>query len=133
MSPSKAVEAEKTQRAQLQLWMRIAEICGTVITTGIRYGGVVALGYFAFRSIESLAGRTTLADIFVMGNLQASVVVSWAVGVGGVAYGWRQRRLRHTVNETLGVRVADLEQQLDSKRSSSKLTKTGQTDPKDLL
>ena len=72
-----------------------------VLVVAIRFGAPVAIAYFGYRSVEALAGRTTLADIGIslLGKVQVSVVLSWAVGAGGVLYGNREHRLRLKVNE----------------------------------
>lgn len=110
-----------------------ATMIAKVVTTAIRWGGVVALGYFGYLSIRTLAGQTTFADIAirVLGKLYFSQAVATVLGGGGIIYAWRERQLRHKVNETTGKRVSELEQEIDRRRTSSRLTRRGQTDPKD--
>jgi hypothetical protein len=134
MSPNARLSgAEQLEREEIRLRVRRSEIVGTVIVTAIRWVCGAAGVFFAARAVQHLAGLNTLADIRIMGGLQVSVAVSWAAGAGGVAYGWRQRALRHNVNATLGTRVSELEKELDKRRSSSKLTKKGTTNPENQL
>jgi hypothetical protein len=108
-----------------------------VITTLIRWAGAVALGFWAFKSIDVLAGRSTLAAIGVtlkaLGKVYISEAVAWLFGMGGVGYGLVQRRLRHSVIARLSPAVRDREKVIDPKRTSSQLTERGQTKPQDEL
>ena len=108
-----------------------------VITTLIRWAGVVALGFWGFKSIDVLAGRATLAAIGVtlkaFGKVYISEAVAWLFGMGGVGYGLVQRRLRRSVIARLSPAVRDREKAIDPKRTSSQLTERGQTKPQDEL
>jgi len=86
--------------------------------------------------VQALAGKITLADIsvgvrFLMSEEKAKVF-SWGVGLAGVLYGWKQRTFRKDDIERRSERIADLERKLDSRRSSSRLNKRGDTNPEDL-
>ena len=95
--------------------------------------------YFAYLSIASLAGRSTLAQfgLWIITDLKMNTAFSHIVtalfGAGGVPFGVRQRRLRRRNIERMASQLAEYETRLDPKRSSSRLTKKGQTRPEDAL
>lgn len=103
----------------------------SVVNNLIRWGGLVAIVYFIAHTLQSFSGQTTLAAISVklLGSLRANDAAAWIFGAGGMGWGWRERRLRRNVNKNLGGRVAELEGVIDPKRTSSKLTQTGDTPP----
>lgn len=105
------------------------------IGTAIRWGGAVAIAWMAYKSVLVLSGQTTIVDVLVnvWGSLKINQALATVLGGGGMLYGWRERRLRHKVNERLGGRVGQLEQAIDKRRTSSRLTKRGQTDPEDAI
>lgn len=105
----------------------------TVLQSLIRWGSIVLLAWFAYLSVKALAGQTTLADIGIdfLGKVEISVALAWAVGAGGTAYGWSQRKLRKDTVERLQERIEELEVTIDDQRSSSRLTKRGDTRPED--
>lgn len=107
----------------------------TVLLSLIRWGGVLGISYFVFRTVEVLAGQSTFAEIGInfLGNLEVSVTLAWAAGGGGVLYGLGQRKLRKDTVERLQSRITSLEKKLDDSRTSSKLTARGDTRPEDQL
>ncbi len=107
----------------------------SVINNLIRWGGMVLLAYFMFRTVQSLAGQTTSANIGLrlFGEVRLSDVIASAIfGGGGAMYGLAQRRLRHTVIKEMSQRIKQLEAERDPTRSSSKLTARGETNPEDI-
>ena len=114
----------------------------TIYAAVVRLSKWLPVCFIAFcfeRAVESLAGRTTLANfgLFLVADLKANTVVSHLVtllfGVGGVSYGVRERRLREKNIERMSSQNTELEKLIDSNRSSSKLTRKGQTRPEDRL
>ncbi|MDB4915624.1 MAG: hypothetical protein JWM95_3268 [Gemmatimonadetes bacterium] len=101
----------------------------------VRWGGVVLMTYFGYRSVTVLAGETTTADIGIkiLSDLKVSEAAAWIFGAGGMTYGARQRSFRLKANQVLGSRVSELETDIDRRRSSSKLTTRGLTNPSDAL
>lgn len=101
--------------------------------TFIKAAAVVGLAFFGWKSIQALAGQETAADfaVRVLGNIRVNAWAAYVLGASGIGYGWRERRLRHIVNEKLGTRVSELEQEIDQRRTSSELTRRGQTNPQD--
>lgn len=112
--------------------------------TGLRLGlAVIKYGAFCFIvwrlgiAIESLAGKSTLADfgVFLYADLKANTVFSHLVmgilGIGGAGYGLRERAQKRREIKRLGNRVVDLEKLLDPNRTSSGLTIDGRSRPED--
>jgi hypothetical protein len=106
-----------------------------VIQNLIRWAGVSVTLYFLFRSVEVLAGRTTDANfgLKVLASKYAGLALMALFGGGGVAYGLQQRKLRRDAVAHVSPRIEELERRLDRKRSSSKLTTRGETNPGDVL
>lgn len=104
-----------------------------VLTSLIQWVGLSSITYFAFRAIDSLSGQATTADIGVsfMADIKVSVMLSWAAGAAGVAYGYGQRKLRKNTVEKLHKRNQELESEFDKRRSSSQLTPKGDTRDED--
>ena len=114
----------------------LAQSITKVVTTGFRYGAFAFIAWMGFRSVQAVAGQITLAEIsvgvkFLMSE-EKSKIFSWAVGVAGAVYGWKQRTFRKDDVERRSQRIADLERKLDSRRSSSRLSKRGDTNPEDM-
>lgn len=122
---------------------RIADTIAPIAISAIRWGVSAAIAYIAYLSIETLAGKTTDADIEVslLANIfapdflhQLPVMVGFGgifVGFCGIVYGKYQRSLRMKTVERLQGRIKDFELGKDPKRSSSMLTPTGETRPED--
>jgi len=107
----------------------------TIILTGIRWAGLVALGVVGYLIVNTLAGRSTLASVGIsiraIGSVYVSQAAAWLFGISGIGYGLRQRRLRHTNIQRLGPGVRERESAIDPKRTSSQLTSRGRTRPQD--
>jgi hypothetical protein len=112
--------------------LRAIQIAQTARTL-IKSAAVVGIAFFGWKSFLALAGEHTAVEIFVkvLGDIKANIWAAYLLGGGGAGYGLLQRRLRHQVNEKLGTRVSELEQAIDKRRTSSRLTPRGQTNPKD--
>lgn len=100
-----------------------------VLLAIITYGAFVAIMYFLNDSLKVLAGKATIADIKV--DVWNDVLAS-VFGGGGVLYGFGQNKLRRNNTERLTKRIIKLEKIIDSGRTSSGLTNTGETSPEDL-
>jgi hypothetical protein len=100
-----------------------------VLSHAIRHGGVVAVFYFIFRSIEALAGKETIAVTIasVIGKAEINNWLAWVLAISFGYYGRRQKQLRRKVTERLQERIKSLENKLDKNRSSSNLTPGGET------
>ena len=83
--------------------------------------------------MDALAGKTTIANIFLkaIGNLTVSQSLAYILGAGGVAYGVGERKVRQKTIQRLQDRNQELEKRIDPHRTSSELTRRGETNPKD--
>ncbi len=101
--------------------------------TLLAVGGTVAVAYLVFRSIDSLAGRSTDSNIMVKfitdfkANKWFSTVFAGLMGV----WGFSERALKKKAVKRLHGRVKELEEKIDPTRTSSGLTQTGDTRPED--
>lgn len=111
----------------------IATVVGSNINTFIRSAMWVGIAYFAYLSIGALAGQSTSANIIVqlLSDIRVETLFSYAFGVSGIVYGLRERKLRQRTIEHLQPRARVLEGILDERRSSSRLTLSGETNPAD--
>lgn len=93
-----------------------AESLAQVVGTTVRWGCASVMAYFVYLSVGALAGKTSLADIGVrfLGDVSINMMLSWAVSLGGVVYGLRQRSLRRTVLRHLQRRTRELELLVES-------------------
>ncbi|MBS0457444.1 MAG: hypothetical protein JSS44_08970 [Proteobacteria bacterium] len=132
---SRKVQTPLEAQTNALVKLRLVEGAVSLALTLARYGSVVAVAYLGYRTIDVLAGKTTLADIGIgfLANVQISTALAWGVGVGGAWYGKRQNRLRKDTIERLQGRIQHLERQHDPQRSSSNLTRRGDTRQEDRL
>ena len=133
--------AKKKSKAQLEAELRVLR--GTRVSEGvvqvinnlIRWSAIVLVVRYGYLAIETLAGKTTLADVAVsfLTDIKVSVVLAWGAGAGGVVYGLQQRKLRKDTLQRLQDRNQTLEKMIDSSRSTSNLTPRGDTRPEDKI
>jgi hypothetical protein len=114
--------------------LRLIDKGAAVLIAGIYGGTLVGIAYFLMKSIEHLSGETTAILISYLSDTPCGITVTVSVGVGtlGVAYGLRQHRLHRRTIEHFAPRLAKYEHQVDPNRSTSGLTKEGDTNPDDL-
>ncbi len=133
--------ARKRNKAELEAELRILKKTrfteGTVqvLLSLIRWGAIIAISRYAYLAIEALSGKSTLADIGInfLSDIKISVTLAWIAGVGGVFYGISQRKLRKDTVERLQERIQALEAEIDPNRSTSNLTRRGDTRPEDRI
>jgi hypothetical protein len=100
---------------------------------------ITAICWFGYLSVAALAGKSTLAalGIYLVADLKMNKIFShiamFAFGLGGSTYGYRQRRLMQKNIERMSRALEDREKQIDPNRSSSRLTRKGQTRPEDAV
>lgn len=118
---------------EYQLKLTIADRTFTLLGLIVRFAGFVAIAYFLMKSIQALAGQQTNASFVVqlLGSIQADRWAAYIVGVMGAAFGLNERRLRRNSIDRLTKHSAELENRLDGKRTSSKLTTRGTTPKED--
>jgi hypothetical protein len=103
----------------------------------IKYGTIGFCVWALAPAFQAFAGKTTLANfgISLIADLKANSVFSHIVtgifGLGGAAYGLRERAHKRKEINRLGNRVVQLEKRLDPNRTSSGLTLDGTSRPED--
>jgi hypothetical protein len=116
------------------LILTVVDRAFTLATDLIWAGCFVAIAYIVYLCVRELAGHTTIAS-FVLeyfsnakGGASAKPWIGSTVlcGAWGVAEKWLRRRKVGSMSK----RIKDLEEMLDSNRSSSGLTRTGQVPKK---
>jgi hypothetical protein len=114
-------------------YLRVADNIGGVLKALVQYGSLALIIYWLTGAVESLAGKYTFADIGIkfLAQMSISQSISYAAGAGGVLYGIRERKLRRDKTEYLARRNRELEERLDPRRSSSRLTGRGTTRKED--
>lgn len=110
-----------------------SSLAASVLNNAIRWGATCFIVWQMSLALQSFSGQATMADIAVkfLGDFKVSHALAAIFGSGGIAYGYKQNRLRKKTIARLESRIDELEKKLDPKRSSSRLTPTGQTNPED--
>jgi hypothetical protein len=120
-------------KATLELQLQRTVTWSTAITKICKYffsaTATVAIFWFIFLSIDSLAGDETSATINVvfdvLKNRSIATFAPWGFGAGGIAYGWLQHRIRIAKVARLSEQNKLLERKLDKGRQSSRLNQEG--------
>ena len=126
-------EQIRLQRSVL-VWRHVSSI----LLTLIRWIGVSVFMYFVYRTVGTLAGKQTSADISIsegvslkfLANRYASEIIFALFGSGGILYGLGQKSLYKKSTEKLR-RLEKYERQFDPNRSSSGLEDGSQPNPED--
>jgi hypothetical protein len=123
--PSKPTKTEPDYQLAFKRWDTLSELG----RSAIQWTGLVLIFYFLYRSLDTLAGRNTFAEIGVkfLGNLTVSRGIITLLTGGGWAYGLAQRSLRRRAIERLAPAKNKVERLLDKGRTSSDLTSRGTT------
>lgn len=121
------------EELRYRLKFRIVDMIGSSIHTIVPWGCAVLIAWIFQKSVLSLAGQYTFAQIGVgfLGDFRISDSVAYIFGASGVAYGLKRRKLLRDNIERTAKRISDYEKRLDGKRSSSRLTPRGTTRPED--
>lgn len=96
--------------------------------------GVVAyVSYNLEKILVALAGKETKADVLVsfLADVEFNVYVAWGLAAGCILYGAAQARLRRKEIEASHDHIVELERQIERRRTSSRLTNHGDTNPSD--
>lgn len=93
----------------------------------------IFIAYFFTDLGKELAGKETIAEVVleVLFPLNFRRWTCYAVTGFAVGFGFWQQRLRKRVIAEMARRIVNLEAGVDSKRTSSQLTSTGDTRPED--
>lgn len=107
----------------------MVERAADVLSVTVKYGCILGCMYCVYLAADALAGRDTFADVGVafMANMDVSRWAAYLFGVGGVAYGVKERRLRTNTIKRLAPGRIEYEERLDPVRSSSGLAAEGNT------
>jgi len=118
------IEADTTK--WITAWTTGTQSLNTLFKTA----GVVICVYLIYRSIDSLAGKTTMTEMLfnIITDLKMSQWFGYIVGGSGVAYGLQQRGLRRKTISRIAARNDSLEKMIDPGKLSSGLTKYGTTE-----
>lgn len=132
---AKGTPAQRRALREIDLRIVQAESITKIITAAIRYGAIAYIAWTGLQAVKALAGQYTRADFdfalrFIISE-KLDEVFAWAVGIGGMLYGWRERNFRKDDIERRSGRIAELERRIDPGRSSSNLDKRGGTNPED--
>jgi hypothetical protein len=122
---AKPITAADLAKAE-QAWLTVRYL--------IRWFGIGFCALMTYWSIDRLAGATTVVDVFVnlFGSFRGRMTGAFGLlAVFGCGWGWQERKLRLSKVAYLTSRIRELERTIDPKRSGSKLTEEGNTNPKD--
>jgi hypothetical protein len=111
----------------------VIEEVGKTVRWMLVVGAVVAIFHYLAMIMGDFAGKTTTANIVLnmLGSLSFSSAVSWGGTAVALGYGATQRHLKMKTVRNLHSHIRELEERLDPARSSSELSPTGHTNPKD--
>lgn len=100
----------------------------------IRWGALVFIAYFFYKSIASLSGLETKANIVLnfLSDIKVNQWLAYILGFGGLFYGIGQRKSRHKIIKKTSGHIEKLEKRLNSIRQSSLLNHDGTTNEADL-
>lgn len=135
--PGKGELQNKQLQYRQEVIITIIQNLATIINNAIRYGTFLLIAYFLTNSwdsiFDSLAGRETDANILVevLSNFTITHTLSLTVTFGAIFIAIRERSLRKKEIERLVELRSLYVKQFDSNRSSSGLTKRGETQPED--
>jgi len=92
-----------------------------------------ALGYFTYLSIDSLAGKTTIANVVLSYFLSKDndYGLPWILAVIFFLWATFERKERLRKVEALHKHNRDLEKRIDPNRTNSGILPNGKTNPKD--
>ena len=129
--PSNVQIAEINARVKVSRHAVIAQTTRDIVKAAIRLGIAFFICFFGYKAIDSLAGKQTESNIAFNIIADIKYVVSIGFGVGGVAYGESQRRLKKKNIREMSKTIRDYELRLNPNKKSSNLTETGDTREED--
>ncbi len=134
-NPQRGVQRRPSEgELRYLLHARIVDRVADVLNGLVKWGALVLTIYFSYRTVDSLAGKLTFADIAVrfMTSMTVSKWAAYIFGTGGVLYGLKERQLRRRNIRRLAPTRIEYEKGIDPNRSSSGLTTAGTTSPEDV-
>jgi hypothetical protein len=128
-------EENRTLRAEIRVRDRFASSQGIVTAWNqtMRYGTICFCAWVAGNASIAMAGKETNAKfaISLLGQSAAWKALAIIFGGGGTIYGLAERRTRKRNTEQFEGRIRKYEEMHDPNRSSSNLTRRGDTRPAD--
>jgi hypothetical protein len=128
-------KSKEELQAEIDFYKRggYAEHTGAAVQVALKWGTIAFAVWCLKESITAFAGTTSTANVVVsfLGQLEVSNAIAALFGVGGTAYGYKQRKLKGDTVKRLQSRIQELESRFDKNRTSSELTQTGETNPQD--
>lgn len=130
-------------RLKFKQQQHLADNVTKILQDLIKWGALLGIFYLGYLSIVELAGKITIADIkiaargmFDFGGGISSItlwitLLAICFGLAGIRFGNRQARLRRESIVHLHEFQLKYEKMIDPKRTSSRLTSTGDTRPED--
>ncbi len=128
-------KSKEELQAEIDFYKRggYAEHIGAAVQVALKWGTIGFTVWCLKESITAFAGTTSSANVVVsfLGQLEVSNAIAALFGIGGTAYGYKQRKLKGDTVKRLQSRIQELESRFDRNRTSSELTQTGETNPQD--
>ncbi len=97
----------------------------------IRWGALVCIAFFAYKSVVELAGKVTITDVSIafqfLGKSQTVITITMLCFILIVCYALWQRKLKQEKIFYLSQRIKWLERRIDENRTSSQLGNLGET------
>lgn len=126
------VEELKAENRALRA-ARNSSVFGNIVSEAIRWGSIVLIFYFVRLAVRDLAGQNTAADIGVrfFTSITVSEGLAYVLAAGMFGWGMLERRLRRKTVARLHQHTHQVEKALDPRRTSSRLTSTGETPSED--
>lgn len=125
--------AERKHEKELAHKAAQAETWAGVVKTGLRCAAAVGIAWMFKGSAEAFAGQVTITNLALTLPLNIKVGLSLAstTTIGSIVWGFRERHLRKATIKRLAPLAEKYEQIKDPKRTSSRLTLSGDTNPED--
>ncbi len=126
-----AAKSSPSSRSDRKTQQQLIDRCADIVNLLVGAAKWVILGYFALQAVRALAGKTTSASFALVVHWLSSgklpMVVAWIGACLAIIYGLLERQLRRRKTAYMQDRIKKLETKIDGHRSSSQLTKTGDT------
>jgi len=93
----------------------------------------VSLAYIGYLAIDSLAGKTTIANIVLkyLTAEESDYGIPWILTCAFAIWAILENKLRKRKTESFQGRIKELEERLDPNRTTSGLLPSGETHPED--
>lgn len=121
--------SEDEQAVRFMVISKILDLAGQIVNGAIW----IALAYIGYLAIDSLAGKTTVANIVLkyLTAEESDYGFPWILVGAFAIWAVLERRLRKRKIESLQGHIRELEKRLDPNRTTSGLLPTGDTNPED--